>query len=144
MKYLFDLYLTDRLPLFCKVLGALNLRDQARVSMVSTMHMQAVIRYYNSYERFREILNHHFDLQECVICHSHRRDIHLENCGHCEDYICHSHNDDIHCNECMREFCNDCIESYLTTCESCLNDICVHCAQSENGYTYICNSCNMY
>ena len=144
MYQLLNRYITDDLTTLTLVLPYLSLRDLARFSMTCNAVKDSISMYYGSYDDFRDRLIQHFDLCQCVTCHVWRRELFLENCGHCEEPICEGHGDGRHCNECSREFCDDCLESYLVICEQCVNDVCVNCAESEYGCTYICKSCEPY
>lgn len=144
MNRLLNRNLADDVNMLTLILPYLSLRDLARFSMVSNPVKDTIATFFGTYEDFRDRLIQHFDLNQCVVCHVWRRDLFLESCGFCEEPICENHNDGRHCHQCAREFCNDCIESYLVMCEQCMNDVCVNCAVTENGYNYICNSCEPY
>jgi hypothetical protein len=108
MYQLLNRYITDDLTTLTLVLPYLSLRDLARFSMTCNAVKDSISMYYGSYDDFRDRLIQHFDLCQCVTCHVWRRELFLENCGHCEEPICEGHGDGRHCNECSREFCDDC------------------------------------
>lgn len=144
MNRLLDVQLVDNVSLLSLIVPYMNLRDQTRFGMTSDAFNRIVNMAHGSYEMFRDRLIRHFDLSKCTVCDVWRRDIFFENCGHCEEPLCEHHNDHMHCNECSRIFCDDCIQTYVVICEDCHNYTCVHCTESEDGYTYYCNSCANY